>query len=49
VGLGGQISREPVNSFTEVSGIRRGADGAIELELLGGARLGLGAVERIAN
>jgi flagellar basal-body rod modification protein FlgD len=49
VALGGQVSREPVKVFSEVSGIRRDAAGTIELELLGGAVLGLGQVERIGN
>ena len=38
-----------VKVFSEVSGIRRDGAGTIELELLGGAVLGLGEVERIGN
>ena len=49
VALGGQVAREPVKVFSEVSGIRRDGAGTIELELLGGAVLGLGEVERIGN
>jgi hypothetical protein len=49
VALGGQVSREPVKVFSEVSGIRRDGAGTIELELLGGAVLSLGEVERIGN
>jgi len=49
VALGGQVSREPVKTFSQVSGVRRDAAGAIQLELLGGAVLGLSDIERIGN